>query len=211
MVFRRRRKYFRKRRFTRRRVYRRRFSMRKALSIRRPRPEIKWVTHDQSVDVTDLVNTNIFMVPTQIPLGTNRHEAIGAKIKTLRLSYVLEIVADSNANLPRHCIVRMAMISSLTNHSDLTTQVNEVMNNWTWWDPAHVHLIKEWNLILNNPYYDGVNSAKVYKGYLPWPRNFKLNNVGGIVSSLDMPKFVARVRTGSDLCSIRLRTKIIIC
>lgn len=41
-----------------------------------------------------------------------------------------------------------------------------------------------------------------------WPRNFKLNNVGGIVSSLDMPKFVARVRTGSDLCSIRLRTKL---
>lgn len=150
------------------------------------KPEIKWKVVEDNMVLDDTFLRTDSMTPLTIAQGTGRHDSIGGRVKFLRLSYEINIAVRRNNEFTGDmCLFRVAMIIPRVNDAGIADQVQEVLNNNSFWDYNTVNVKFDQTRALYNP--QSGNSACQWhiKGMMKIPMNVQLNNQGGLMDDKD--------------------------
>jgi len=177
------------------------------MSRRNKKPEMKWVSYvNTDTSIAPQENWLGPMTPVNIPLGPGRHQAIGAKVKFMRVTYSINVVATTGTQ--NWSLFRLALVTPRTNIAGFTDQVDEAMNNRFAWDHqvVQIHMDDQKYLFRNDL---GIAPASWHvKGSIRFPRNVQLNSDGDLMDDKDRIYLVCRGYQANLSFTIQIMTKV---
>lgn len=179
------------------RFFRRRFNMRSAMARKRAKPELKYFTNSEIINMAANTAYTYNVTPAAIPQGVSENERIGNRIKFMRVS--LHVVCYQNTLLTAQTVpIQRVRFILWTPRIDIATGTSTIENtaNEGFFVPntvATVYMDRTYclgalmqNADASTTQVNTTTSQIVFRKYVKFPR--QVNWSSGVINAINEPK-----------------------